>query len=213
MHAQFFEGWVVTVCTYVNAQFGMIGMIHSYHSCTHNQGPHRKRKLDLLLQKLSVKKFFLIRNKSSPWCSPSLLRNKNLIQNVLRPRNCFGWSPLRITTYRWRPPYSVGNQGDLHGTFSGVPNDPCTSDCEQRLLKREDNVLFGKLDWTSMTCCRLHPGSITWVRGLRSMLSLNVRTPVPENNHTSHRVQDPSLIRISQRTPMMFIVWISEYVY
>ena len=30
------------------------------------------------------------------------------------------------------------------------------------------------------------------------MLSLNVRTPVHENNHTSHRVQDPSLIRISQ---------------
>ena len=28
------------------------------------------------------------------------------------------------------------------------------------------------------------------------MLSLNVRTPVHENNHTSHRVQDPSLIRI-----------------
>ena len=33
------------------------------------------------------------------------------------------------------------------------------------------------------------------------MLSLNVRTPVHENNHTSHRVQDPSLIRIlSQQT-------------
>ena len=32
------------------------------------------------------------------------------------------------------------------------------------------------------------------------MLSLNVRTPVHENNHTSHRVQDPSLIRISQHT-------------
>ena len=31
------------------------------------------------------------------------------------------------------------------------------------------------------------------------MLSLNVRTPVHENNHTSHRVQDPSLIRISQQ--------------
>ena len=31
------------------------------------------------------------------------------------------------------------------------------------------------------------------------MLSLNVRTPVPENNHASHRVQDPSLIRISQQ--------------
>ena len=30
------------------------------------------------------------------------------------------------------------------------------------------------------------------------MLSLNVLTPVHENNHTSHRVQDPSLIRISQ---------------
>ena len=37
------------------------------------------------------------------------------------------------------------------------------------------------------------------------MLSLNVRTPVDENNHTSHRVQDPSLIRISQHTPMMVI--------
>ena len=33
------------------------------------------------------------------------------------------------------------------------------------------------------------------------MLSLNVRTPVHENNHTSHRVQDPSLIRISQHKP------------
>ena len=33
------------------------------------------------------------------------------------------------------------------------------------------------------------------------MLSLNVRTPVHENNHTSHRVQDPSLIRISQQFP------------
>ena len=31
------------------------------------------------------------------------------------------------------------------------------------------------------------------------MLSLNVRTPVPRNNHASHRVQDPSLIRISQQ--------------
>ena len=31
------------------------------------------------------------------------------------------------------------------------------------------------------------------------MLSLNVRTPVPENNHTSHRVQGPSLIWISQQ--------------
>ena len=34
------------------------------------------------------------------------------------------------------------------------------------------------------------------------MLSLNVRTPVHENNHTSHRVQDPSLIRISQQPPL-----------
>ena len=33
------------------------------------------------------------------------------------------------------------------------------------------------------------------------MLSLNVRTPVHENNHASHRVQDPSLIRISQQVP------------
>ena len=32
------------------------------------------------------------------------------------------------------------------------------------------------------------------------MLSLNVRTPVHENNHRSHRVQDPSLIRISQQS-------------
>ena len=36
------------------------------------------------------------------------------------------------------------------------------------------------------------------------MLSLNVRTPVHENNHTSHRVQDPSLIRISQQFPYFF---------
>ena len=36
------------------------------------------------------------------------------------------------------------------------------------------------------------------------MLSLNVRTPVHENNHTSHRVQDPSLTRISQQTESVF---------
>ena len=38
------------------------------------------------------------------------------------------------------------------------------------------------------------------------MLSLNVRTPVHENNHTSHRVQDPSLIRISQHSRRLIIL-------
>ena len=52
---------------------------------------------------------------------------------------------VRVAECEFRGP-DVGNLGDLHGISSEFPNDPCTSDCKQRLLKREEDVLFGKLD-------------------------------------------------------------------